>query len=84
MIRSIVTRWNTLAEAIGRALALRPAIEKLVTLAKHQKPASGKSIRRFQLTDDEWTLLEQLHPLLEVRTSPNLLYSLDSRGLINL
>ena len=70
MIRSIVTRWNTLAEAIGRALYLRDAIDKLVTLAKHQKVPSGKkSIRRFKLTDDEWLLLEQLHPLLEVRTT---------------
>ena len=37
MVRSVKTRWNSLAEAIKRALDLRAALEKFFNLAKYGK-----------------------------------------------
>lgn len=67
MIQPVSTRWNSLNDAIGRSLELRPALEKLLSMTKYsaERPAN-KSLRRFRLTADEWLLLEQLHPILKV------------------
>jgi hypothetical protein len=66
MIRAVATRWNTMVELIGRALHLREALTLLVNLEQHNK---GRSVRlnRFKLSKQEWELLSQLYPLLEVR-----------------
>lgn len=65
MIRAILTRWNSLAQAILRALELRAAIDNLLSLSKYGK---GKNnLRRFKITMAEWQLLEQLSRILQVR-----------------
>ena len=68
MVRAVDTRWNSLAEAIHRAIELKPALERLVWLAKYDKPGKA-GLRRYKLTSEEWCLLEQLWPLLNVRRS---------------
>lgn len=68
MLRSVATQWNSLAEAIGRALELRLALEKLLCSVKYDKPGK-KGLQKFKLSESEWQLLEQLYPLLKVRDS---------------
>lgn len=64
MVRSVQTRWNSLTEAIRRALDLRAALEKLLSLPKYEK---GKSkLTKYKLSSAEWTLLEQLWKVLDV------------------
>jgi hypothetical protein len=65
MLRAVATRWNTMAELIGRAIELRDALNSLVTLEQHNR-ARGVRLQRFKLTKQEWELLIQLFPLLEV------------------
>jgi hypothetical protein len=65
MVRDVVTRWNSTAELIERALSLREGLNLLVNLEQHNRPRSSR-LKRFQLTKQEWELLEKLFPLLEV------------------
>ena len=65
LLRSVSTRWNSVAEMLGRALILRPVISDLCMLKQFNK-RGGARLRRFDLDDDEWLLLEQLNPLLDV------------------
>jgi hypothetical protein len=76
MVRDVATRWNSTAELVGRALELRKAINLLVISEQHNKSRSAR-LKRFQLTNREWDLLEKLFPLLEVLVY----YSLWSRHL---
>jgi hypothetical protein len=65
MIRDVSTRWNSTAELVQRALELKNALKILVVKADHNKPR-GIRLARFTLSEDEWVLLKQLSPLLEV------------------
>ncbi|THH23259.1 hypothetical protein EUX98_g7913, partial [Antrodiella citrinella] len=65
MIRSVATRWNSTSQAISRALYLRLALDKLFALPKYNKN-DKKSLKRFKPTTEEWTILEQLEPILEM------------------
>jgi hypothetical protein len=65
MIRDVSTRWNSTAELVQRALELKDALKILVVKAAHNKPR-GVRLARFTLSEEEWTLLKQLSPLLEV------------------
>src|ERR1700733_3206948 len=65
MIRDVSTRWNSTSELIGRALYLHPALQMLVIMKEHNK-THGVRLQRFQLSEGEWEILGQLHPLLEV------------------
>jgi hypothetical protein len=67
MIRAVSTRWNTTAELIGRAKDLRLALNLLVNMEQHNK-SRGVRLKRFQLSTQEWDLLLQLYPLLDVST----------------
>lgn len=53
---------------LDRALVLKPVLPELCDLGQFNK-RDGVRLRRFVLEDEEWTLLEQLSPLLEVRLS---------------
>ncbi|THH16802.1 hypothetical protein EUX98_g9241 [Antrodiella citrinella] len=64
MIRTVATRWNSMAEAITRALYLRPALEKLLSLPRYDK-AGKTGLKRFRLLAPEWLILEQLEPVLK-------------------
>jgi len=65
MVRDIATRWNSTAELLGRALQLREALNLLVISEQHNRPRSAR-LKRFQLSKQEWDLLNKLFPLLEV------------------
>jgi hypothetical protein len=66
MVRDVATRWNSTAELLERALQLREALSLLVISEQHNRPRSAR-LKRFQLSKNEWELLEKLFPLLEVR-----------------
>jgi hypothetical protein len=66
MIRAVATRWNTMAELIGRAVKLREPLNLLVNLEQHNRGSRGVCLLRFKLSKQEWELLSQLYPLLEV------------------
>ena len=67
MKRAVPTRWNSLAEAISRALELRKAIDALVRLGKYDKPAKSGGLRHFRLNEEEWQILVQLEHILQVQ-----------------
>lgn len=66
MKRAVATRWNSLADAITRALYLRKALERLLTLTKYDKGKRQGGLRRFRLSDQEWNILTQLRAVLKV------------------
>ena len=66
MVHDIATRWNSTAELLERALQLCEALHLLVISEQHNRPRSAR-LKRFQLSKNEWELLEKLFPLLEVR-----------------
>lgn len=66
MIRDVSTRWNSTAELVRRALELSPALKILVVKAEHNRPNRGVRLARFQLSSEEWKLLSDLAPLLDV------------------
>ena len=55
-----------MVELIGRALELREALMLLVGLEQHNR-GHGACLSQFKLSKQEWEVLTQLHPLLEVR-----------------
>ena len=65
LICVVATQWNSLAQAIGRALRLRAAIDRLLQMPRYDKRGK-KGLARFKLSDTEWALLSSLYDLLEV------------------
>ena len=65
MVRDVDTQWNSAVEMVARGLEIKAALKILVLKADFNKP-HGVRLRRFQLSTEEWDLLEQLEPLLEV------------------
>ena len=65
MVRDVLTRWNSTASMLERALQLREAL-KLLTVMEHHNRARGTRLARFKLSKDEWDLLAQLFPVLDV------------------
>jgi hypothetical protein len=63
--RSVPTRWNSVAEMLNSALDIRPGLEKLVELDRHNIVSKTK-LQQYKLTPDEWKLLTQLQPILSV------------------
>ena len=45
MVRAVATRWNSLAQAIARALELCLALDNLLSLSKYTKGRNGLSNR---------------------------------------
>jgi hypothetical protein len=54
---------------LERALQLREALMLLVGMEQHNKPR-GARLNRFKLSKQEWDLLSQLFPLLDVSIMP--------------
>jgi hypothetical protein len=67
MVCDVATRWNCTAGLLERALQLCEALNQLVVSEHHNRPRSAH-LRRFQLSKNEWELLDRLFPLLEVHT----------------
>ena len=71
MIRPVSTRWNSVAEALERAIYLQPALDKLVEAPQHNTLRSMR-LSRFKLKESEWNILQQLQPILMVYSYFNL------------
>ena len=65
MIRDVSTRWNSTASMLERALQLREALKLLVVMEQHNRP-QGAQLARFKISREEWDLLGQLFPVLDV------------------
>jgi len=65
LLRPVPTRWNTMTEVLTHALTLQPVLTTLCERAQFNK-RDGVRLRRFVLEDEEWELLQQLAPILEV------------------
>ena len=68
MVRDVSTRWNSTASMLERVLQLREALMLLVGMEQHNKPR-GAHLNWFKLSQQEWDLLSQLFPLLDVSIS---------------
>jgi len=69
MVRDVSTQWNSTADLVQRALELSPALKILVVKADYNKPGRGVCLKHFQLSLEEWKLLTDLSPLLDVSSS---------------
>ena len=65
IIRAVATQWNTMVKLIGHALELCKVLMLLVGLEQHNR-GHGTRLSQFKLSKQEWEVLTQLHPLLEV------------------
>lgn len=75
LVRSVKTRWNTVAEVLERALEMKEVLSDLCDMVQFNK-AGGVRLRRFMLSEDEWEILAQLHQLLDVSLAAYPLYSI--------
>ncbi len=66
VVRSVPTRWNSVAMEAKRAVYLQPALDVLVRLDRHN-PRHGKKLKALKLTRVQWEMLRQLEPILAVR-----------------
>jgi hypothetical protein len=72
-----------MAKLIGRALKLREPLTLLVNLEQHNKGSRGVRLQRFKLSKQEWDLLGQLYPLLEVFLEATKLISQSNKPLLH-
>ena len=66
LVRAVKTRWNTITLVLEHALALKDVLLELCDKHNFNGPKSAR-LHRFILSEDEWTLLQQLYQLLDVR-----------------
>ena len=67
LIRPVRTRWNTVTCVLGRAIDLSPVLDKLCDMYQFNKdPKRSLRLRHFIIKDPEWTVLKDLHRLLDV------------------
>ncbi|KIJ16144.1 hypothetical protein PAXINDRAFT_75969, partial [Paxillus involutus ATCC 200175] len=82
MPRDVSTRWNSTFDMLEYALNHRKAVDSVT-----QDRALG--LRKFELDDSEWVLLEQLHDILKdvtlyfSRSTPNLATVIPAMDLID-
>ena len=65
LVRAVKTRWNTVTMVLERALTLKDVLLELCDKHQFNGPKSAR-LRRFILSDEEWTVLQQLYLLLDV------------------
>ena len=58
--RDVVTRWNSTYDMMKFVLAYRAAIDKITA-------DKGIKLRKYELDQDDWTIIEDLVNILEVR-----------------
>lgn len=59
MVRDVATRWNSTFDMLEYSLNHRAAINQITQLRDH-------GLRKFELSDEEWKVVEQLHDVLKV------------------
>ena len=68
LVRAVKTRWNSFTVLLERALEMKDVLYGLCDMHQFNRPdRRGARLRRYILSDEEWTLLEQLYQLLDVR-----------------
>ena len=67
LIRPVKTRWNTMVQVLERAIVLREPLHDICKMLQFNKKGMVH-LDRFNLDDDEWEMIGQLHALLEVGT----------------
>jgi len=67
LLHSVPTRWNSVMEMLSHAITLNPLLFSFCNMAQFNKQ-DGVRLCRFIIEDDEWELLKQLHPSLDVST----------------
>ncbi|PIL25420.1 hypothetical protein GSI_13310 [Ganoderma sinense ZZ0214-1] len=82
LVRMVKTRWNTVATVLARALELRPVLDDLCDM-HHFNGEKSARLRRYILTNEEWTVLEQLHGLLDPFLFATNEISSSTRGLVH-
>jgi len=65
MVRDVSTCWNSTTSMLEQALQLWEALKLLVVMEPHNC-AQDAQLARFKLSKDEWDLLAQLFPVLDV------------------
>ena len=65
MVRDVPTRWNSTTSMLEQALQLWEALKLLVVMEQHNRP-QGARLSQFKLSREEWDLLAQLFPVLDV------------------
>ena len=69
MVRDVSTQWNSTVDLVQQVLKLSPALKILVVKDDYNKPGRGVHLKHFQLSLEEWKLLMDLSPLLDVSSS---------------
>ena len=59
MLRDVATRWNLIFNLLEYALKHRKAVDLLMQWCE-------LGLRKFELCDNEWVIVEQLHSILKV------------------
>jgi len=60
MPRDVTTHWNSTYDMLVFALEYRKAIDEI---------SGDKEMRKYELDEEEWTIVQQLCDILEVRCS---------------
>lgn len=55
-----------MAEAMQRAIEIRPALDRLVEIPQHNS-SRGPKLKQFKLTEEEWSFTVLLNKILQVR-----------------
>jgi hypothetical protein len=60
MPRDVTTRWNSTYDMLVFAIEYRKAIDEI---------SGDKEMRKYELDEEEWTIVQQLCDILEVHCS---------------
>lgn len=74
MVKRVATRWNTMYNVVDRAIKLRKALNSLCRSPELNVGRPTKRLKRYLLSDDEWSILEAMLPVLAVSSLEPLCY----------
>jgi hypothetical protein len=66
LLRPVATRWNSLVPVIRQAIELKKPLARLCGLPQHNTGRSSTHLVKHYPTPEEWRILEELKPMLEV------------------
>ncbi|KAF5328028.1 hypothetical protein D9758_018770, partial [Tetrapyrgos nigripes] len=78
------TRWNTWSDVVDRVSEIRMPLDDVVGSNKYSRGGKGKTkLSHLQLDDDEWSLLEEIKPILQWFTMATSRVSTSNRPLLS-